>query len=186
VFPCEAGGRRSCGRYIAAASIGYGRCGVPQSEKRGNASVRRRKAPYFRRYSGRSQGCCLHDGERQHGSQVRTSDRDCNTGDFSRTVGAFAQSAFVTEWNIGIFLPEVLSPVPKISRAPQNFMGFRREDGRVGIRNEVWIIPTVGCVSSVVKEIAARVQDEIGPSVDGTGAPNSAMIWKIYAARSSG
>ena len=27
---------------------------------------------------------------------------------------------------------------------PQTFMGYVRPDGRVGIRNEVWIIPTVG------------------------------------------
>ena len=29
-----------------------------------------------------------------------------------------------------------------------HFMGYRREDGRVGVRNEIWIIPTVGCVNS--------------------------------------
>ena len=28
-----------------------------------------------------------------------------------------------------------------------HFMGYRREDGRVGVRNEIWIIPTVGCVN---------------------------------------
>lgn len=33
------------------------------------------------------------------------------------------------------------------------FNGYRREDGKVGIRNEIWIIPTVGCVNDVVRAI---------------------------------
>lgn len=35
------------------------------------------------------------------------------------------------------------------------FWGYRRENGRVGIRNEVWIVPTNGCVNSVAQAIAA-------------------------------
>lgn len=37
-----------------------------------------------------------------------------------------------------------------------SFMGFRRPDGKVGVRNEIWIIPTVGCVNNVATEIARR------------------------------
>ena len=29
------------------------------------------------------------------------------------------------------------------------FFGYRREDGRAGIRNDVWILPTVGCVNQL-------------------------------------
>ncbi len=32
-------------------------------------------------------------------------------------------------------------------------MGYRRENGKVGIRNEIWIIPTVGCVNGIAKNI---------------------------------
>ena len=35
------------------------------------------------------------------------------------------------------------------------FLGYRRTDGKVGIRNDIWIIPTVGCVSKV-GEVMAR------------------------------
>ena len=28
-------------------------------------------------------------------------------------------------------------------RKPDEFMGFRRADGSVGVRNEIWVIPTV-------------------------------------------
>lgn len=34
------------------------------------------------------------------------------------------------------------------------FMGYRRKDGRAGVRNEIWIIPTVGCVNNVAGRIA--------------------------------
>jgi len=38
----------------------------------------------------------------------------------------------------------------------RTFMGYRRKDGNVGIRNDVWIIPTVGCVNSQAKVIAEK------------------------------
>ncbi len=36
------------------------------------------------------------------------------------------------------------------------FMGYRRADGRVGIRNELWIIPTVGCINDIARSLAAE------------------------------
>jgi altronate hydrolase len=38
----------------------------------------------------------------------------------------------------------------------QYFYGYEREDGSVGIRNDVWIINTVGCVNNTAKRIAER------------------------------
>ena len=38
------------------------------------------------------------------------------------------------------------------------FDGFIRENGKVGVRNEVWIIPTVGCVNSIAKAIEATAK----------------------------
>ena len=42
---------------------------------------------------------------------------------------------------------------------PRSFQGYRRADGRVGIRNELWIVPTVGCVNGVARSMARRVED---------------------------
>lgn len=50
---------------------------------------------------------------------------------------------------------------------PETFHGFRRADGRVGIRNEIWIIPTVGCVNDVAKKMAADNQDLVTGTIDG-------------------
>lgn len=33
------------------------------------------------------------------------------------------------------------------------FMGYRRENGKVGVRNDVWIVPTVGCVNAIANQI---------------------------------
>lgn len=51
--------------------------------------------------------------------------------------------------------------------SPRTFMGYKRPDGKVGIRNEVWIIPTVGCVNSIVREIESRAQKYLTENIDG-------------------
>jgi altronate hydrolase len=43
----------------------------------------------------------------------------------------------------------------------RTFKGFRRADGSVGVRNQMWIIPTVGCVNGIAQKIADRFRVEI-------------------------
>lgn len=50
---------------------------------------------------------------------------------------------------------------------PKTFMGYERKDGRVGIRNEIWIIPTVGCVNGISKTIIERNQHLVKGNIDG-------------------
>ena len=42
-----------------------------------------------------------------------------------------------------------------IETEERTFMGYVRENGDVGIRNEIWIVNTVGCVNKVAERIAA-------------------------------
>lgn len=42
------------------------------------------------------------------------------------------------------------------------FKGYRRKNGDVGIRNELWIVPTVGCVNGVSETIINRFIHEVG------------------------
>ena len=51
--------------------------------------------------------------------------------------------------------------------APRTFKGYRRPDGKVGIRNEIWIIPTVGCVNNVATAIERKAQTLIHGNIDG-------------------
>ena len=60
--------------------------------------------------------------------------------------------------------PKITHPSPI---APAVFQGFRRKDGKVGIRNEIWIIPTVGCVNDIAKKLVADNQDLVTGSIDG-------------------
>ena len=55
-----------------------------------------------------------------------------------------------------------------IPQENRTFMGYRRSDGQVGVRNEIWIIPTVGCENGIVNAIADRLRQETGAAgVDG-------------------
>ena len=49
----------------------------------------------------------------------------------------------------------------------RTFMGYKRSDGKVGVRNEVWIVPTVGCVNSIVREIENSAQKYKTENIDG-------------------
>lgn len=47
------------------------------------------------------------------------------------------------------------------------FRGFRRKKGRAGIRNHIYIVPTVGCVNGVCRELEARARSFVKGSIDG-------------------
>ncbi len=53
------------------------------------------------------------------------------------------------------------------SPTPLEFMGYRRENGKVGIRNEVWIINTVGCVNRTADRIAQECSRRFSSECDG-------------------
>ncbi|MFR8392489.1 MAG: UxaA family hydrolase, partial [Pilosibacter sp.] len=50
------------------------------------------------------------------------------------------------------------------------FDGYLREDGRAGTRNEIWIVPTVGCVNQTAKILAERAAKKYAGRVDGVQA----------------
>lgn len=45
------------------------------------------------------------------------------------------------------------TPVEEKKTEDVTFMGFNRPDGKVGVRNDIWVIPTVGCVNNVAGAI---------------------------------
>jgi altronate hydrolase len=50
------------------------------------------------------------------------------------------------------------------------FMGYRRKDGRVATRNEIWILCTVGCVGRTATRIASLGSQRFAGQVDGIHA----------------
>ena len=55
------------------------------------------------------------------------------------------------------------------SEESRTFRGYRRADGQVGVRNQIWVIPTVGCVNGICEQIIARFKAEV-PDVTGVDA----------------
>ncbi|MBE6657860.1 MAG: altronate dehydratase [Ruminococcaceae bacterium] len=84
-----------------------------------------------------------------------------------------AAGAWVHTHNVRTNLSDVLdytyTPTnPLLPPQPtRTFRGFRRSGGRVGIRNEIWIIPTVGCVNSPAQRLAQEGASLVHGTVDG-------------------
>lgn len=49
---------------------------------------------------------------------------------------------------------------PKIDSRNLTFQGYRRSNGMVGIRNEIWVVPTVGCVNGTVNLLVEALKKE--------------------------
>src|SRR5256885_7957945 len=64
---------------------------------------------------------------------------------------------------------EPLDP-PALPTSEATFMGYRRSDGRVGTRNEIWVLPTVGCVARTAQRIATTAHARHSGAVDGVHA----------------
>jgi len=53
--------------------------------------------------------------------------------------------------------------------SPRTFKGYRRADGQVGVRNQIWVIPTVGCVNGICQQIVERFKTK-HPVLEGVDA----------------
>lgn len=73
---------------------------------------------------------------------------------------------------LGDLLHYTYRPVPCPIKETEHvyFDGFRRKDGKVGVRNELWIVPTVGCVNSIAKAIEQKAQRYVGGTIDAVAA----------------
>ena len=47
-----------------------------------------------------------------------------------------------------------------IAKDDRTFRGYVRKNGEVGVRNEVWIVPTVGCVNGIAERLAKQLEAE--------------------------
>jgi|SRR5215217_749784 len=65
---------------------------------------------------------------------------------------------------------EVAASLPAPVADGRTFDGYRRADGRVGTRNEIWILVTVGCVANTARRIAEQAARRFEGRVDGVHA----------------
>jgi len=82
---------------------------------------------------------------------------------------AMAEGDWVNDENLKTNLSGTLeytyNPVDaKLNIALENrtFKGYRRQNGEVGVRNELWVVPTVGCVNGVAERLVDLFKQETG------------------------
>jgi altronate hydrolase len=66
------------------------------------------------------------------------------------------------------YQPAPVAQAPVLTEA--TFEGYRRNDGQVGIRNEIWILCTVGCVAKTSERLARIASERFKGRVDGVYA----------------
>ncbi|UTL73974.1 UxaA family hydrolase [Bacillus halotolerans] len=62
---------------------------------------------------------------------------------------------------------QTYSYTPRFEQNPythedRTFKGYRRENGNAGVRNELWVVPTVGCVNGIAEKMLQRFVRETG------------------------
>ncbi|HZF15078.1 MAG TPA: altronate dehydratase family protein [Steroidobacteraceae bacterium] len=78
------------------------------------------------------------------------------------------QLAGVEEFDFGADGGQAATALQSVAGTP--FLGYRRKDGRVGTRNEIWILTTVGCVNRTAERIARAAHERYAGRVDGVHA----------------
>lgn len=105
-------------------------------------------------------------------------DTDQNVIKYGYAIGHARQpitiGAWVNEKNIKTNLDGLLEytynpklEYPEVANRNLTFKGYRRKNGDVGIRNEIWVVPTVGCVNGTVNQLVDALKAETkGEGVD--------------------
>ncbi len=124
-------------------------------------------------------GVCLKEnGEIPAGHKYAL--KDIDKGEFvikyGEIIGRATQDIKAGEWvhshNVKSHLDESVDYSYNFSakepiKSKSTFMGYKRTRGRAGIRNEIYIIPTVGCVNNVCMLLEKQAQKLVSGSIDG-------------------
>ena len=97
----------------------------------------------------------------KYGLPIGHATKNITAGQWVHTHNMATNLSGEVEYN---YAPKVVCPTRL--EAP-TFMGYRRKDGRAAIRNEIWIVPTVGCVNDVAKALVRDNQHLVTGSIDG-------------------
>lgn len=106
---------------------------------------------------------------RRYRAPIGMATRDIAVGEHVHTHNV--ATALVGERAYAFAGPQAGTEAQAHAPAPvRSFRGYVRPDGTVGTRNELWILPTVGCVGRLGERLAQRAGD--APGVDGVHAFN--------------
>lgn len=104
--------------------------------------------------------CDINVGEDviKYGEPIGQAIEDIKCGDHVHTHNLKTNLSGILEYEYSEFTPVVEKIDSNIE-----FMGYRRKNGDVGIRNDVWIINTVGCVNKTAEIIAKKTGAKFFP-----------------------
>ena len=96
----------------------------------------------------------------KYGEVIGRATADVEKGDWVHThnVKSHLDESVEYAYNFTANVPE---------KSNYTFKGYKREKGRAGIRNEIYIIPTVGCVNNICMRLEKAIQKHITGSIDG-------------------
>lgn len=96
----------------------------------------------------------------KYGFPIGAASADINKGDWVHTHNIKTKLDAVIEYEY--------KPTPKteFDHHEKTFMGYLRGNGSAGVRNEVWIIPTVGCINTVAVKLAESLKEYSQNKID--------------------
>ncbi|SHJ98933.1 UxaA family hydrolase [Paramaledivibacter caminithermalis] len=102
----------------------------------------------------------IKSGERiiKYGYPIGCATKNIDVGEWVHTQNVETNLEGILEYN---YNPNIKSI--DIENRKLSFRGYKRENGKVGIRNELWIIPTVGCVNGIGEMIIRKFKEEVNP-----------------------
>lgn len=90
----------------------------------------------------------------KYGFPIGASSKDIKKGDWVHLHNL--KTALTGEARIEFVKNNGLASNREHKSGHMTFMGYEREDKSAGVRNELWVIPTVGCVNESARKIAER------------------------------
>ena len=120
----------------------------------------------------------LQDTPKGHKIAIKNIDKDNDVLKYGYSIGKAKEDIKVGQWvhshNIKTGLDGILEYKFESNKLENNvkendiyFKGYVRENGDIGIRNEIWIINTVGCINKTCAILAREGNKLINDKVDG-------------------
>lgn len=95
----------------------------------------------------------------KYGYPIGISTTEIKTGEHIHVQNVKTKLGDVFEYSYNPVLHELVHPNRNLT-----FNGYRRKNGEVGIRNEIWVVPTVGCVNGIAEQIIREFKAEVNPT----------------------
>jgi altronate hydrolase len=99
----------------------------------------------------------------KYGYPIGHATSNISVGEWAHTHNIKTNLDGIMEYNFNQQLIDI-----QIENRNLTFDGYKRENGNVGIRNELWVVPTVGCVNGIGERIIEKFKENVTPvGIDG-------------------